>query len=78
MNMPYPFHRFLLRYGMAGLPANASDKARKWETRLNWPLFTALCLAIPAFYIELSAVDRTLLSWARPSCSSSPSPSPPT
>lgn len=61
MNMPYPFHRFLLRYGMAGLPPNASDKAHRWEARLNWPLFAALCLAIPAFYIELSATDPRLL-----------------
>jgi voltage-gated potassium channel len=61
MNMPYPFHRFLLRYGMAGLPSTASERAREWEARLKWPLFAALCLAIPAFYIELSAVDRSLL-----------------
>src|SRR5512143_1645835 len=59
--MPYPFHGFLLRYGMAGLPADASARAHRWEARLNWPLFAALCLAIPAFYIELSAVDPTIL-----------------
>lgn len=59
--MTYPFHRFLLRYGMAGLPPSASDRALAWEARLNWPLFAALCLAIPAFYIELSATDTTLL-----------------
>jgi voltage-gated potassium channel len=61
MTAPYPFHRFLLRYGMAGLPSTASQRALKWEARLNWPLFTALCLAIPAFYIELSATNAQLL-----------------
>jgi hypothetical protein len=43
-----PLHKYLLRYGMAGLPAGASSQAQRWERRLNWPLFATLCLAIPA------------------------------
>jgi voltage-gated potassium channel len=56
-----PLHRYLLRYGMAGLPSDASARALRWERRLNWPLFAVLFLAIPAFYIELAAFDTELL-----------------
>jgi len=56
-----PLHAYLLRYGMAGLPADASARALRWERWLNWPLFAVLFLAIPAFYIELSGRDPGLL-----------------
>lgn len=46
-------HRFLLRYGMAGLPSDAHALAQHWERHLNWPLFLVLFLAVPAFYIEM-------------------------
>lgn len=57
-----PLHKYLLRYGMAGLPSDASARALRWERRLNWPLFGVLFLAIPAFYIELSGRDAAVLA----------------
>jgi voltage-gated potassium channel len=60
-----PIHRYLLRYGMAGLPSDASARALRWERWLNWPLFAVLFLAIPAFYIELSGRDPELLGIGR-------------
>lgn len=58
-------HRFLLRYGMAGLPSDASAHAQRWERYLNWPLFLVLFLAVPAFYIELAepAPEVLMLGW---------------
>lgn len=54
-------HRFLLRYGMAGLPADAHALAHRWERHLNWPLFLVLFLAVPAFYIEVLEPSPELL-----------------
>lgn len=54
-------HRFLLRYGMAGLPADAHALAHRWERYLNWPLFLVLFLAVPAFYIEVLEPSPELL-----------------
>ena len=52
-----PIHQFLLRYGMAGLPFEAPARLHNLERWLNWPLFGALFLAIPAFYIEISNAE---------------------
>ncbi len=57
-----PLHRFLLRYGMAGLPFDASSRLHVLEHWLSAPLFAVLFLAIPAFYIELSAAEASILS----------------
>lgn len=54
-------HRFLLRYGMAGLPSDAPAHAHRWERHLNWPLFLVLFLAVPAFYIEVLEPSPELL-----------------
>ena len=54
-------HRFLLRYGMAGLPSDAHARAHHWERQLNWPLFLVLFLAVPAFYIEVLEPSPELL-----------------
>lgn len=41
-----PLPRYLLRYGMTGLPSDASPRALRWERRLNWPLFAVLFLVM--------------------------------
>lgn len=64
--MVLAIHRFLLRYGMAGLPGDAHALAHHWERHLNWPLFIVLFLAVPAFYIEMlePAPEVLRIGWA--------------